>query len=142
MPRMSWFRIALTFVSVLLAALALLLALVVQPGVTPELSQPPAVDAERLRAHVKHLSVDLYPRSFDQRDQLERAMEYVAREFAAAGGRVESQAVTAQSETYRNVIARMSTRTATREPARACRRATRRTRTRPAPTTTPAASPA
>lgn len=103
---MAWLRIALVVGLALLSATALLLALVVQPGTTPEPSQPPAVDAERLRAHVKHLSVDLYPRSFDQPVQLDRAMAYVASEFAASGARVESQAVTARGETFRNVIAR------------------------------------
>jgi Zn-dependent M28 family amino/carboxypeptidase len=106
MPRMSLLRIALGAMLALMLALAALLALVVQPGITPQPSHSPTVDAERLHAHVKHLSVDLYPRSFDQRDQLERAMDYVAREFTASGARVELQAVTAEGETYRNVIAR------------------------------------
>jgi Zn-dependent M28 family amino/carboxypeptidase len=99
-------KILFVLVAACVVTMIALWALVTQPWVTPVPSQPPAVDAQRLHAHVRHLSVDLYPRSFDQRDKLERAMEYVAREFAAAGARVESQPVTVEGETYRNVIAR------------------------------------
>ncbi len=90
---------------------AVLLALVVQPGVVPVASRAPDVDAEALAAHVRHLSVDLYPRSFDQPDKLERAMAYVEQQFRRVGATdVHSQPVKVDEATYRNVIARFGRR--------------------------------
>ena len=43
-----------------------LVAALAQPLVTPVPSAPPPVDPARLEKHVKKLSVDLYPRSFEQ----------------------------------------------------------------------------
>lgn len=79
---------------------------VVQPGVTPLVSTPPAADPQRLRAHVKHLSVDLYPRSYDQFDQLDRAARYIHEQLRLAGARVEYQDVPVEGMVYRNVIGR------------------------------------
>ena len=60
------FQLLLSTGIVLLGAVAGCLALLTQPFVAPLGSQPPQVDAKRLEAHVRHLSVDLHPRSFDQ----------------------------------------------------------------------------
>ncbi|WP_408952249.1 M28 family peptidase [Lysobacter sp. Hz 25] len=81
-------------------------AAVVQPYVTPLPSPPVIVDAARLKADVKHLSVDLYPRSYDQPDSLERSANFIRGEFANSGGRVSYQDVTVEESTYRNVIVR------------------------------------
>jgi hypothetical protein len=50
-----------------------LAALISQPLVHPIASTPPSVNAERLKEHVKKLSSDLYPRSFDFPDNLDLA---------------------------------------------------------------------
>lgn len=93
--------------AVLTVAAATMLALVVQPGVAPVASQPPAVDVTALASHVRHLSVDLHPRSFDQPDKLEAAMAYVEAQWRRAGAvDVRSQPVKVDEATYRNVIAR------------------------------------
>ncbi|ALN65975.1 peptidase M28 family protein [Lysobacter antibioticus] len=81
-------------------------AAVVQPFVTPLPSPPAIVDAARLKADVRHLSVDLYPRSYDQPDSLERSAGFIHNEFANSGGRVSYQDVTVEESTYRNVIVR------------------------------------
>lgn len=88
----------------LLAAAAV--AAVVQPFVTPVPSPPVIVDAVRLKADVRHLSVDLYPRSYDQPDSLERSANFIRDEFAKSGGRVSYQDVQVEESTYRNVIVR------------------------------------
>lgn len=79
---------------------------VVQPGVTPVASTPPAADPQRLLAHVKHLSVDLYPRSYDQFENLDRAAVYIHEQLRLAGARVEYQDVPVEGVVYRNVIGR------------------------------------
>ncbi|QWP76246.1 M20/M25/M40 family metallo-hydrolase [Lysobacter sp. K5869] len=90
-----------------LAALAAAtLFVVVQPGVTPRPSTPPAADAQRLREDVKRLSVDFYPRSYDRPENLERVATYLRAEFERAGARVGDQPVIVEGQTYRNVVAR------------------------------------
>ncbi len=81
-------------------------ALVTEPFVRSVASTPPSVDPERLREHVRHLSVDLYPRSFDQISNIERAARYIETQFKTSGAKVSSQGVTVQELKYRNVIAR------------------------------------
>lgn len=85
--------------------------LVVQPLVAPLPSTPPAVDPARLQQHVRKLSVELYPRSFDQPGHLNQAARYIEDEFRAAGADVSVQDVTVQEAHYRNVIARFGPRT-------------------------------
>ena len=92
-------------VMVVMGSLAVIAA-VTQPFVSPVRSQPPAVDAVRLAAHVKHLSVDLFPRSADRLDNTERAAGYVFDQFEAAGATVSIQEVIVRGETYKNIIAR------------------------------------
>lgn len=88
------------------AVAALALFLVVQPGVGPRPSTPPAADAQRLRDDVKRLSVDFYPRSYDQPEQLDRVAAWLRAEFERAGARVSEQPVVVEGQAYRNVIAR------------------------------------
>jgi Zn-dependent M28 family amino/carboxypeptidase len=97
----------LSLLLVLLAALLFGLWFVLaQPFVTPIVSKPPAVDAQRLEAHVRMLSQTLYPRSFDHPDKLEAAAEYIRAELLKAGAQPEDQPVRADEAMYRNVVAR------------------------------------
>ncbi|HSX58786.1 MAG TPA: M28 family peptidase [Tahibacter sp.] len=89
---------------------AALLGFVMQPFVAPLPSQPPAVEPAALERHVRVLSVDLFPRSYDQPERIEAAARYVERTFADAGVATESQAVEVDGMTYRNVIARFGPR--------------------------------
>jgi len=93
----------LTAVACFLAAIMVFLT---QPFATPDFSQPPEVSPERLRAHVKHLSVDLYPRSFDQFRNIGLAAQYIQQEFTAAGADIAVQEVSVQESKYTNIIAR------------------------------------
>lgn len=84
---------------------------VVQPLARPIASQPPPVDSKRLEAHTRHLSVDLFPRSFDQRQQLDLVADYIAAELRKAGANIATQEVLVEGEKYRNVIARFGPET-------------------------------
>ncbi len=83
-----------------------LVAAVTQPFVSPVRYQSPSVDAARLAAHVKLLSVDLFPRSSDRLDNTELAAKYVFDEFEAAGAAVSIQDVMVRGVKYNNIIAR------------------------------------
>lgn len=82
------------------------LALITQPFVQPIPSQPPPVDPLRLEKHVRHLSVDLYPRSHDQFANLDRAAQYILDEFKQAGAQVTVQDVVVQETKYKNIVVR------------------------------------
>jgi len=94
------------FYASLIAAILVLIALVSQPLVTPVPSTPPLVDPTRLEAHVRKLSVDFYPRSFQHPAKLERTAAYIAEQFEEAGAQVSTQDVVVESEHYKNVVAR------------------------------------
>ena len=81
-------------------------ALLAQPLSGKVASAPAQVDPVRLEAHVKKLSVDLYPRSADQFENLEKAAQYVMAQLKASGARVTVQEVVVQEATYKNIIAR------------------------------------
>jgi Zn-dependent M28 family amino/carboxypeptidase len=102
MPIRSLFMAA-TLIFVVLASAV---AAVTQPFVTPVPSTPPRVDPARLEAHVKFLSVDCYPRSFDQPRKIEMAARYVFDELRAMGASVSIQDVSVGETTYKNIIAR------------------------------------
>jgi hypothetical protein len=88
------------------AVIAGCIAVITQPLVRPVVSQPPQVDSQRLESHVKRLSVDLFPRSHDQPQQLERAAQYILSELQAAGGTVSVQEVSVQGNEFKNIVAR------------------------------------
>lgn len=96
----------LTAVVILIGLVLGCLAVVTQPFVRAVPSLPPPIDVQRLEAHVKHLSVDLYPRSHDQFRNLDLAAQYILAQFKEAGGTVEVQEVAVQEAKYKNVIAR------------------------------------
>lgn len=67
---------------------------------------PPKADAARLKADVKRLSVDFYPRSYDQIDNLDRTAQFIRGEFAKTGGAVSEQPLSVRGKTYRNIVLR------------------------------------
>lgn len=84
-------------------------ALISQPGVTPvaPADQVPAVSPERLRAHVEHLAVDLWPRSYEHANA-QRAANYVVAQFAALGLQPKEQVFElAPGHTQRNITVRL-----------------------------------
>lgn len=83
-----------------------LIGAIVQPMAGAHKSSPPAVDPARLQQHVRKLSVDFYPRSFEQFDNLEASARYIEEQLKASGATVTVQQVKVQEATYRNIIAR------------------------------------
>jgi Zn-dependent M28 family amino/carboxypeptidase len=92
--------------AVICAGILMLATLVAQPMVTPVPSTPPSVDPAKLEAHVKKLSVDFYPRSFDHVAKLARTAAYVEEQFKEAGAQVSIQDVVVDETRYKNVVAR------------------------------------
>ncbi|MFN7967406.1 MAG: M28 family peptidase [Acidobacteriota bacterium] len=106
-PRVKKLFVLGLTVAVLLCLVVLIpVALVTQPFVSTVLSHPPPVDPARLERHVKHLSVDLYPRSYDQRRNLELAAQYIESEFTATGAAIRTQEQAVDGVIYKNIIAR------------------------------------
>lgn len=101
--RFKYYLLVSTLAVISSAALAFLAT---QPFVTPVVSHPPEVNQARLEVHVKDLSVDLYPRSFDQAKNIERAAEYIRSEFSAVGADVFVQEINVEGSKYKNIIAR------------------------------------
>lgn len=89
-----------------LAALAAAWFTVTQPGVLPAVTHPPEVDAERLKAHVRRLSVDLHPRAVGLAGRLDAAADYVAEALRAAGAEVRVQEFGVGTARHRNLVAR------------------------------------
>ena len=101
------------FAAVLLVAAALWW-LVTQPLLfTGTALETPPIDPERLREHVRMLSVIFFPRDEQHPENLEWAGRYIADQFEKAGARVTRQPYEAGGATYSNVIATLGP--ATRE---------------------------
>lgn len=96
---------------IIACSLAILAAFITQPFVFTVLSQAPEVSPERLKAHVKYLSVDLYPRSFDRFKNIKLAAQYIQQQFIAAGADVVLQQVSVQESQYTNIVARFGSST-------------------------------
>ena len=79
--------------------------LVAQPFVAMRPSTPPSVDPSQLEAHVRVLSEQFDPRSFDRPDRLDEVASYIRSEFEKTGGRVTEQRFPVEEVEYRNVIA-------------------------------------
>jgi Zn-dependent M28 family amino/carboxypeptidase len=92
--------------AILAAVIGAGIAVVTQPFVQRIASEPPHLDPQRLQAHVRYLSIDLYPRSYDQFANTERAAQYILDAFEATGGTVTVQEVQVEDVTYKNIIAR------------------------------------
>ena len=63
------------------------------------------VDAFRLEAHVRKLSVELAPRDESHIENLDRVAAYIKSEFSQAGASVSEQPYRIKGKFYRNVIA-------------------------------------
>jgi hypothetical protein len=68
--RLTRLALAIAFAAFLAAGLV---GIVAQAFVTPIVSVPPAVDTGQLEEHVRYLSQNLYPRSYDQFKNIELA---------------------------------------------------------------------
>lgn len=99
-------RIVSLVFAALLACIAVAVATVTQPVRWAAPSEPSKVDPRRLETHVKHLSVDLYPRSYDKADNLSRTADYIAQQFTTAGAKVSAQEVPVEGKTYKNIVGR------------------------------------
>ncbi|HEY0585537.1 MAG TPA: hypothetical protein VGD52_05350 [Pseudoduganella sp.] len=97
-------RRVLAALAVIVAGTLILAARVCQPLVTAVPSTPPAVDPARIEAHVKKLSIDFHPRSFDHPANLERAAAYIEAQFRETGAQVQDVMVDANR--YKKVVAR------------------------------------
>ena len=100
----------MTVVVLLLILLVAIYAVLTQPLVRPLATTAPPVDIGTLRMHVEKLSVEYYPRSYDQRKTLEAAASYVRSVFTETGAEVVDQSFTVDRQTYRNIIARFGPR--------------------------------
>jgi Zn-dependent M28 family amino/carboxypeptidase len=89
-------------VSIVFAAIAL----TIQPWVKPIPSAPSTIDPERLRRHVEKLSIDFYPRSFEQAENTQKTIDYIFSEFTKTGASVSVQEFSIQGTTQKNVIAK------------------------------------
>ena len=103
---MSFIARLMIVVLVLAGLLLAIYWLVAQPLVTPIASKSPPVDISRLQAHVRVLSQELYPRSYDQRTKLAAAAAYVRAQLTGAGANTEEQVFSVDGDGYRNIIAR------------------------------------
>jgi Zn-dependent M28 family amino/carboxypeptidase len=92
----------ITVVLVILAGCVFL----AQPMVKPLAITPPPVDTGKLRAHVRMLSEQLYPRSFDHPKMLRAAASYIQAQFAATGAVAQEQVFTDDGDQYLNILAR------------------------------------
>jgi Zn-dependent M28 family amino/carboxypeptidase len=99
-------RRLLAALAVIVAGTLALAAMLGQPLVTAVPSTPPAVEPARLAAHVKKLSIDFHPRSFDHPANLERTAAYIEAQFKEAGAQVSIQDVMVDANRYKNVVAR------------------------------------
>lgn len=81
------------------------LAVLMQPVMPVSLQDVPEVNEKRLREHVRRLTEDFYPRSFDTPENLQQAAVYIENEFRQAGANVELQKFIVDGEIYFNVIA-------------------------------------
>jgi len=97
--------IAVAFAAGVIAAVALLITQPVWAGHRPRATAP-AVDPERLRQHVTALSVTFAPRDYTHVENLGRAAAYIQEQFRQAGADVSEQIFVADSQHYRNIIAR------------------------------------
>jgi Zn-dependent M28 family amino/carboxypeptidase len=103
---MSFIARLMIVVLVLAVLLLAIYWLVAQPLVTPITSKAPPVDISRLQAHVRVLSQELYPRSYDQHTKLDAAAAYVRSQLTGAGANTEEQVFSVDGDRYRNIIAR------------------------------------
>ena len=80
--------------------------LIAQPTLRKNKPSTLTVDTSKLEKHVITLSRDLYPRNWQNTNNLEKCADYIAMHFTNAGATVESQVFEVNGKKYRNVIGR------------------------------------
>lgn len=81
------------------------LLLVTQPFVKSHNSLPAKANPGKLETHVKHLSSSIYPRSFEQLNNLEKSSEYIMQHLQEFCSTVTQQTFAVEESVYSNVIA-------------------------------------
>lgn len=99
-------RVLLACLAIVSVALILLWWITTQPFVAPIPSRVPTPDPERLRTHVRALSENFHPRSYDHPDNLAAAGDYVRAALRATGAAVTEQDVVVGRTHFRNLLAR------------------------------------
>ena len=95
------------FFFIIIFMIGLGIVVLTQPFVfKAQLDSPPLVDKERLEHHVRYLSVDLYPRSYDQISNINQAAHYIQTELSESGGSVSVQEFKVDGINYQNIIAK------------------------------------
>lgn len=101
---MKKLRLLIIFCAVVITILATGVALVTQPFISPEKSTVTQADAAQLRAHVNKLSVDFYPRDYQEPANLNRAAAYIEQQFRKNGATTSIQTFEVDGVKYANII--------------------------------------
>jgi hypothetical protein len=102
----KWIREVMVTVALLMLLLVALLLFITQPVFTNAPVKPTSLaDVQRLRSDVEFLTKEPHRRSYPRVAELDRAADYIHKQFAAAGARVSEQTYAMDGDTYRNVIA-------------------------------------
>jgi hypothetical protein len=67
-----------------------------------------SVDVEKLKSHVKFLSIDSFPRNENNLVQLEKVASYIEESFRSSGLVVERQELRVRSKNYYNIIGHLN----------------------------------
>ena len=98
-------RIAMLFLLLLVAPLALIGWFVTQPSLAKNKPSAAVADPIQLRNHVTTLATTFYPRSFLHRPNLRRTADYIRDQFRASGAQLTNQLYDVQGRICENVIA-------------------------------------
>ena len=106
----------LVTVGIIVCLAVVLWALITQPVRSrprpmAETMQASRVDPDRLRARVRDLTENIYPRDHRHPENLDLVAALIEEEFQRAGGRVSEQPFVVEGRNYRNVIARFGPET-------------------------------
>jgi len=82
--------------------------IIAQPSFSSNQPTNETVNTETLKAHVKYLSEDCFPRNENTLIQMEKAAAYIEASLQNSGCVVERQEVMARSKKYSNVIGRLN----------------------------------
>lgn len=103
-------RASLLFLLALTVAVLTVLFILTQPFVTPQPSAKRQADPARLEAHVRYLSQTVYPRSFEQAENLNAAADYIKQVLQESGAEVFEQEYYVEQKRYRNIVARFGSK--------------------------------
>ena len=104
-PRRRWLWSLLRIAATVAVVLAITAYVVRQPVWKERPASPVAATPGRLEAHVRYLSEECHPRHSLARANQAKAINYIAAQLEAAGGRMERQKFPTPSGEYENVIA-------------------------------------